>query len=71
MILIISVTFLFAPNKTLTKTTLKELKEDIRQKTMELELAAETGGPRKEQLKIYNELKELQYRKVQAELKPE
>ena len=38
---------------------------------MELELAAETGGPRKEQLKIYNELKELQYRKVQAELKPE
>lgn len=38
---------------------------------MEFEVALEAGRPQPELLKIYKELKELQYQKVQAELKTE
>lgn len=45
-----------------------ELKKALKAKTIEFELAMETGKPHSELLKIYKELKELQYQKIQAEL---
>lgn len=47
---------------------LNDLIETIRTKTMEFEVALETGKSQAELLTIYKELKELQYQKVQAEL---
>lgn len=48
--------------------TLTELNEAIQAKTIELEVAQETGRPDSELLELYKELKELQYQKLQAEL---
>jgi hypothetical protein len=45
-----------------------ELREALRNKTLELEIAIETGRPHKELLKIYKQLKELQFQLVKAEL---
>lgn len=49
--------------------TIKELNEAIKAKTAALEVAQEAGRPEAELLELYKELKELQYQKVQAELK--
>ena len=46
----------------------QELKEAFRNKTNELELAMELKKPQAELLKIYKELKELQYQKVREKL---
>lgn len=48
---------------------MNELKEAIRAKTIELETAIKAGLPQNELLKIYKQLKELQYQKVQEELR--
>ena len=48
---------------------MNELKEAIRAKTIELETALELGLARDELLKIYKQLKELQFQKVQEELR--
>lgn len=48
--------------------TLNEINQAITAKMLELEVAKEAGRPDAELLKIYKELKELQYQKVQAEL---
>jgi len=48
---------------------MNELKEAIKAKTLEFETALESGKTPEELLKIYKELKELQYQKVQQELK--
>jgi hypothetical protein len=48
--------------------SIQEIKEAIRLKTMEFEVALETGKPRKQVMKLYKELKDLQYRLVQLEL---
>ncbi len=49
--------------------TLTELKEAIRLKTIEYEMSLRTGLPHERLLTLYKELKELQYRKLQAELR--
>lgn len=51
--------------------TLNEVNQAITAKMLELEVAKEMGRPDPELLKIYKELKELQYQKVQTELNPE
>ena len=48
--------------------TSPELREALRSKTVELEIAIETGRPHRELLRIYKELKELQFQLVHAEL---
>ena len=48
--------------------TSHELREALKSKTIELEIAIETGMPHKELLKIYKQLKELQFQLVQVEL---
>jgi hypothetical protein len=50
---------------------LPELKEAIRLKTIEYEMARRTGLLHDHLLKLYKELKDLQYPKLQAELRPE
>jgi hypothetical protein len=45
-----------------------ELKAIIKTKSAELELAMEAGKPHTELLKMYKELKELQYQVFQAQL---
>ena len=50
--------------------TLNELKEAIRLKTLAYEKAKERDVAHEELVKIYKELKELQYLKVQLELTP-
>lgn len=47
---------------------LTELTKAIRVKTAELKAAQEAGKPQEELSTLYRELKELQYRKVQASL---
>jgi hypothetical protein len=47
---------------------LRELKIAYKIKTVELDLAMEHGRPREELLKLYKELKRLQYNICQAEL---
>lgn len=61
--------FAFPYENTLKPMTLKELNEAIKAKTAALEVAQEAGRPEAELLELYKELKELQYQKVQAELK--
>lgn len=51
--------------------TLTELKNALRQKTVELEEALQAGTPHAHVVKIYKELKELQYRIIQEEVNPE
>jgi hypothetical protein len=51
--------------------TPKELKAAIRVKHRELDTAMEAGNSQQQALRIYKELKELQYQLVQAELKEE
>jgi hypothetical protein len=51
--------------------TLPELKKALRLKTEELEVALQAGTPHAHVVKIYKELKELQYRIIQEELNPE
>jgi hypothetical protein len=46
----------------------EELKEAIEAKIIQFETAKESGKPHDELSKIYKELKELQFQKVQAEL---
>ena len=48
-----------------------ELKETIKAKIALFEMAMEMGKPHAELLKIYKELKELQFEKVQQELSTE
>lgn len=47
---------------------LNEIKEAIKAKTQQFEIALEMGRPHNELLGIYKELKELQYQKTQKEL---
>jgi hypothetical protein len=46
---------------------MEELQQAIRAKTIEFETAMELGRSHEELLKIYKELKELQFQKVQSE----
>ena len=48
--------------------THKELKEQLKIKTFQFELAMEAQKPHTELLKSYKELKELQYRILQMEI---
>ena len=48
---------------------LNELKTALTDKTKEFEEAMETGRPRELLLKLYKELKELQFAMVESELK--
>jgi hypothetical protein len=47
---------------------LNELKKVLKDKTIQFEIAMENGQPHSELLKIYKELKELQYQQLKAEL---
>jgi hypothetical protein len=48
-----------------------ELKGILRSKTAEFEMAMQAGTPHAELLKLYKELKELQYQIVHAEIRVE
>jgi hypothetical protein len=48
--------------------SIQEIKEAINFKAMEFEVALETGKPRNHVMKLYKELKDLQYKLVQLEL---
>jgi hypothetical protein len=50
---------------------LSELKQLYNNKLMELDVAMEMGKSRKALLQLYKELKELQYKMLQAEVKQE
>ena len=46
----------------------RELKDQLRMKTLEFEMAMEAGRPHTELMKFYRELKELQYEILQLEI---
>ena len=48
--------------------THKELKDQLRAKALEFELAMEAGRPHVELMRAYKELKELQYEILQLEI---